>query len=48
MAPYSVIEESKNIRREAYKTLKDCREKVGDVEFLQIKLNLCEIHMEVV
>ena len=43
MSSYSVVEESRRIRRDGYAALQECRKNLGDKDLLSIKNNFCEI-----
>lgn len=45
---YTVVNESRKIRREAYNALKECYKDPNNKELLQIKLNLCEVLLTVI
>ena len=45
---YSVVNESRKIRKSAYDVLKECQQRIDDKEFLQAKVNFCELLISMV
>ena len=48
MNSYTVVNESRRIRKEAYDALKECYKNPNNKELVQIKLNLCDIFLTVI
>lgn len=48
MSVYTIVEESRKIRRDAYAMLKECFQNQNDKEFIKAKISLCEIFLTVV
>ena len=48
MNSYTVVNESRRIRREAYDALKECYKNPSNKELLQLKLNLCDVLLTVI
>ena len=48
MNSYTVVNESRRIRREAYDALNECYKNPSNKELLQLKLNLCDVLLTVI
>lgn len=48
MDSYTIVTESRKIRKEAYDALKECYKSPDDKDLIQVKLNLCDVLLTVI